>query len=109
MKKIIAMAAAGVLAMVLAGCGGSTEEPAFDEQEMVGKTVLEFSEVVLENDYDCTILSADTGTELNNDFSTMSEEVMGRWYVYECDADHAKKKATISITSEQSPLYDEIS
>lgn len=107
MKKIIAMAAAGLLAMVLVGCGGGEADAAFDEDALVGQTVAAAADVIEANDYECTVISQ-TGAELNNDFSKMNEDVLNRWYVYECEADHGDKTVIITIISEDSALYDEI-
>lgn len=108
MRKIYALVAAAALSMALAGCGGGAEEAVFDEEALVGQTVAEAAAVIQESEYECTVLSQ-TGAELNSDFSTMSEDVMNRWYVYECEADHGDKSVSITVISENSELYEEIS
>lgn len=104
MKVLVAVLVVVVVFAVLV-FATPTEEPPFNEDDIVGMETSEAAAVFEEAGYDVTVLS-ETGYELSADGLTASMSM--KWYVYSCDADHAADAVEVVVISEASSLYADI-
>lgn len=106
-KIIIAVVVVLVIIIGIAG-SGSNDEPKFNEEELIGMTVLEARPILEESGYGLTVLSQ-TGADMNNDLSSIPDWQLEQLYVYKCDADHGADTVKIVVITQNSEFFAEIS
>ena len=106
-KKIIIIVVVIVVILAIMFSGKSEEAPKFDEQELVGKTLIEAEPILDESGYALTVLS-ETGAELNNDLDSIKDWQLEQWYVYDCKVDPSAGTVEIVIITQNSDLFDAI-